>query len=612
MEKRRDLWLLFVLLGSHFYLLNEFRAFANPNVHSRVYLTLAIVDHHTLAIDDCIARYGPVQDVAAHADRTFSDKPPGYSVMLAPLAWLLRHTVATGADARGMAIWLRILGVSLPAVLFWYLTRGYWIELAGDRRLGLAVVMAGALGTNFFIYATQLFSHALAGMLLFLAYRAASGRSFGQAARCGLLLALAFSIDYITAPAVLVLLVFAITIRNGARWRGTAALLVAAMPVAALWMIYNQLCFGSPVRFSYLSHAAAEYRPLIDRGWFGMYPPRLEGLLGLTVLPPHGIAVLSPFLLLAPLGWWRMRNSPSERGCALACAATFITTALFAATLVDWRGGWSVSARYLTPTIPLLLVGVAAAIRPANARATRIAFRAGAALGILQVALIAVTFPDCAPTFHDPPYDMAIPLLRAGCVNGAIWDSSAPPAAMLPFASLMLGVASWIILPARWLGAAVVAVTVTGQVFIGLHLDYARRLMVADAMWRMGYVCKSDAARAQLHAETLSKDPKNVFDLTELAWLRAASPCDEVRNANQAIELAERLSQIVGEERPGVLDLRGAACAEAGRFDQATAFADRAVRIAEQTGDRAMVDQLQSKRAAYQRNRPWRRPAVGR
>lgn len=612
MDRRRDVWLLIVLLGTHLYLGNEFRAFANPNVHSRVYLTLAVADHGTLAIDQCVERYGPVQDIAAYGGKTFSDKPPGYSILLTPIAWALRHTVAAGADAREMAIWLRVLGVSIPVALFWYLTRGYWIGVAGDRRLGLMVVLAGALGTNFFIYATQLFSHALAGVLIFLAYRDAAERSMGRAARCGLLLALAFSVDYIVAPAVVVISLFSVLNRSQALVRGAAALFGAALPIAVMWMAYNQACFGSPIRFSYLSHADAQYRPLIEGGWLGMYPPRLQGLLGLTVLPPYGLAVLSPFLVLAPLGWWRMWKIAAERGGAMAGAATFVGVMIFAATLVDWRGGWAVSARYLTPTIPILLVGVAAAIRPDSARAARFFFRVGAAVGLVQVTLIAVTFPDCAPTFRDPPYDMAIPLLRSGCVNGTLWDSAAPAAALLPFAGVMMGTAGWILFGAGWAGIATVGVVCAAQLLMGVRPDYERRLMLADAMWRMGYVCKSDAARAQLHAETLARDPKNAFDLTELAWLRASSPCSEVRDGAKAIELAERLMGVVGQDRADLLDLRAAAYAERGLYDEADRDAQSAILMLDRSGDRSSRERLVAKQAGYRVGRPWRRPAIGR
>ena len=55
---------------------------------------------------------------------------------------------------------------------------------------------------------------------------------------------------------------------------------------------------------------------------------------------------------------------------------------VFAMTTVDWRGGWSVSVRYLVPAIPFLLEGVAAAITTTVAIAV---FMAGALLGILQV-----------------------------------------------------------------------------------------------------------------------------------------------------------------------------------------------------------------------------------
>lgn len=612
MKPPRDLWLLFLLLGTHLYLGNEFRAFANPNVHSRVYLTLAIADHGAFAIDRCIERYGPVQDIAVCGGHTFSDKPPGHSVILAPIAWIIRNTFGADADARTMAIWLRTFGISIPAALFWYFTRGYWIAQAGDRRLGLSVLLAGALGTNFFIYSTQLFSHALAGILIFLALRDATEQSIPRAARCGFFLAVALTIDYIVAPAVLVLTLIAMFVRRRYLIRAGGAMLATSLPIALCWMAYNRACFDSLVRFSYLHHADAQYRPLIERGWLGMYPPRLSGILGLTVLPPHGLFILSPFLAIAPIGWCRMRSAADQRGPAAACTMTFLATLIFAATLVDWRGGWSVSARYLAPTVPLLMIGVAAAVRAHGTRASRWFLRAFAAIGIIQVTVIALTFPDCAPIFRNPPYDLAIPLLRAGCFNGVLWNSAITPAALIPFAAAMAAVAVWILLPNRWPGFLSVAIVIAAQWLAGAHGDYGRDLMLADAMWRMGYYCQSDTALARLHANTLAHDPNNLFDLRQLTWLRAASPCDDVRDPVQAKQLADHLVSVAGAADADAQDASAAAYAASGDFDAAVLAINRAIAAASRSENQVVLKQMADRRAAYKAGKAWRRPVVGR
>src|SRR5262249_21727362 len=191
--------------------------------------------------------------------------------------------------------------------------------------------------------------------------------------------------------------------------------------------------------------ADPHYRSAYQLGFAGVNRPDGLALPGMTILPPHGMALLSPFLILAPLGWWRMWRQPATRGNAVVCTLVCVATGLFISTLVDWRGGWSVSVRYLVTVLPFALEGVAAAIAPREARPARFIFVAGAIVGIVQTALAAVTFPNFPPNFRDPCFDLAIPLLLRGCVNGTLRNSAAPPAELIPFAALMLIAIGWIV-----------------------------------------------------------------------------------------------------------------------------------------------------------------------
>lgn len=581
--------LLLLLLATHLYFANEFRAFPNPNVHSRLYLTLAIVDHGTFSIDPVVARFGPVQDVAVHGGRTFSDKPPGHSVALAPFAWLLRRALIGSDDLRGMAIALRVIGASLPAVFFWYVTRRQWSAQAGGEQLGRALLLAGALGTNFFIYATQLFSHVPAAILLFVAARMASRGTRGGAAACGTALSAAFAFDHVVAPAIAVLAIVAVVTARHGRLAAAALVLLGAAPLACGWMAYNRACFGSPVVFSYLEHADPLYRPLIEHGVLGMRSPDVRGLLGMFLLPSHGWLYMSPFLVLAVLGWRRMWRG-GERVAAVACAAVVGSVALFVSMLVDWRGGWSVSVRYLVPVLPFMLDGVAAAIRDHRARCSRAVFGIGAALGFWHTALAAMTFPDFPATLVEPFFQLCVPLLAAACVNGVVWNSAAGVGWLAPFAALM-GVAVVVCLrpvinapltPAKF--AAIVLGLIVVRLPLARGLDYQRRLTLADVMGRMGYTCRAESAGAALHATTLRTDPDNVYELTELAWIRATSPCENLRSADEAVRLAERAIRAGGSSSARTHDVWAACLAAAGRFDEAASAAEEAIRIGGEDG----------------------------
>ena len=68
--------------------------------------------------------------------------------------------------------------------------------------------------------------------------------------------------------------------------------------------------------------------------------------------------------------------------------------------------------------------------------------------------------------------------------------------------------------------------------------------------------------------------------LQALGWLRATAADPAVRNAGEALALAERLAATGGVDRAAALDLRAAALAELDRFDEAIPFAQQALDLA--------------------------------
>ena len=61
-----------------------------PNERTRVYLTMALVDHGTLAIDAPLRRFGSVYDLAQFRGRYFTDKAPGTSFLAVPIYAFVR------------------------------------------------------------------------------------------------------------------------------------------------------------------------------------------------------------------------------------------------------------------------------------------------------------------------------------------------------------------------------------------------------------------------------------------------------------------------------------------------------------------------------------------
>lgn len=615
----RDAPLLALLLLTHLYFVNEFREFPNTNVRSRIYLTLALVDHHTLFVDDVVRRFGPTQDLALSRGRYYCDKAPGYSFLLAPLAWVLRATVGAHDDIRLMAILLRVFGLSLPAVAFWFCTRGYWRRLAGDDRLGTAVIVAGALGTNFFIYSTQLFAHAAAAMLIFLGVRAAGSNAPRRLALAGALAGLAFTIDYMVAPAIVVLTGWILLRGSSRRLVEAASLAAGGLPLAMLWMTYNWACFGGPLSTGYHHSADPHYLAQYQHGVAGIQVPDAASLFGMTIRPDHGMVYLSPFLLLAPWGWWRLARDRSMPGIAPLSWAYALGIFAFATTTVDWRGGWSVSIRYLVPALPFVFEGVASALHGSRSLLVSVVFRVGAAMGLLQTGVVAATFPSFPTAFRVPIYDMAVPLLLGGHVNGVMWDSECSPLALIPF-GLAIIAASIFVLTVAPLGAVerrgrLAFLWMVTIALIGLRAltapphDIDRRMAFADVLGKMGYDCDADRAWLDVHQRRLTTQPASPWDLARITDIAACSPCDNVRDLPRARDAAAQLGAIWGDKYAVIWLARAKVLMADGRFNEAMNALTRADALA--PADPAMRREIARVREACAESRPYRRAGPG-
>ena len=94
----------------------------------------------------------------------------------------------------------------------------------------------------------------------------------------------------------------------------------------------------------------------------------------------------------------------------------------------------------------------------------------------------------------------------------------------------------------------------------------------------------------------------------ELAWLLATSKDDRVRNAAEAIALAEPFVRPPAPASTQALDVLAAAYAEAGRFTKACDLASAAERKAREVGDTKLTREILARRVLYQAGKPCRAP----
>lgn len=96
--------------------------------------------------------------------------------------------------------------------------------------------------------------------------------------------------------------------------------------------------------------------------------------------------------------------------------------------------------------------------------------------------------------------------------------------------------------------------------------------------------------------------------LRQLGWLRAAAPIEAVRDGEQALAIAERLTAATGHKSPEDLDLLAAAYAETGRMDEAVEHATRALELAVSSGKRGRAARIEERLRRYRAGRPFRLP----
>jgi protein O-mannosyl-transferase len=130
----------------------------------------------------------------------------------------------------------------------------------------------------------------------------------------------------------------------------------------------------------------------------------------------------------------------------------------------------------------------------------------------------------------------------------------------------------------------------------------------AEAHYSLGVLLaaqgKTEEALAH-YREAVRLRPDWPQALRKLAWLLATDENGRVRNAVEAVQLAERLCEITGQQQADALVVLAAAYAEAGRFTEAVRVAQKALELAKTNRQQELAGQVQAQLKLYQDGRPW-------
>lgn len=438
---RVGLWLAGLFLLCFLYFLPRP---ADWNQDSRLDMTLALVNHGTIAID---AYHWNTQDDDYVHGHYYSNKAPGQSLVGVPIYIAYRAVFGvwqgrSAANDIGLArTWNTLYysyyilqcveslyTVAIPAMLFLLLFFWFLGQFSTSVRNRVTLTLALGLGTSVFPYSQVLYAHVPVAGLLFagfaLVYSLAHGDS-SSAARAnwltthprlaaflaGLALGGAILLEYPAALVALCVAVYAV-------WRlprGLSVLVAAGgAPMALALLGYDIAAFHNPLITGYSIHSKVWNQVGTGVGGTAFtWPPRLDAIFGMTFSPYRGLFFLSPFLLLAVPGYilWARKGGRDWLVCLIVPPVLLLTMAMDA----YWSAGYAVGPRILIPMLPFLVLPVIFVLDRVVSRLGRIGIYALMAVSALNVWIETIGGRGYPPTsVANPLFQYSLPALAHG------------------------------------------------------------------------------------------------------------------------------------------------------------------------------------------------------
>jgi hypothetical protein len=286
--------------------------------------------------------------------------------------------------------------------------------------VGNALVLAFAfgLGTPAFAFSNELFQHQVgafgAFVGFFLLWRVIDeGASHQYLWLVGALFGLAAASEYVLAPILLCVVLWAIP-RIQPR-RHLLRVAAGSIPWVIATAAYNVVAFRTPLPIGYRYSVFG----IPEGSLFGLIPPSWESVYGITFSPYRGLFLLSPFLLLAPVGLYLMsRRDVRTRGLAGVLLLVNVALLGYNACYWVWDGGGSVGPRHLVPMLPFLsltIIFILDAAKHLWQRAAIALLVVVSIAGVWMQSLAGHNFPP--DTVDQPIMDYAVPLLQRGEVR---------------------------------------------------------------------------------------------------------------------------------------------------------------------------------------------------
>ncbi len=420
-------WAIFgLLLACHVYFLQIYPHFISPNELSRLLLTSAMVDDHSLSVDNAIKRYGHTQDMASFGGHYYSDKAIGVSVLGIPAFLAMRGAEFVSGiqfSTPAAIFWLRLITITVPSILFLGLFSKFWSRLKPDSKYIPHFVFLHLFGTVVFTYTMQFVSHYLLGIFLFSSacylneYRIDEQRPARLLILAGVFAGFSLLLEFPAIFPVTVIGIFALTVVRV--FRRFVYFAVPVVSAVVLILLCNYAIFGTPWDVTYRHMTSSFHVSAHAKGIVGIGFPTLEALYGLLFSRHHGLFFISPFLLLSLPGYYYLLATERWSFLAGLFIGIVVSTVLIYSAFSYWIAGWNFGPRYLTSIIPFLSTA-AFYFGDDFLRKdllSRSAFVAVAIWSVLCATIGTITFPFPPDNLTDPVFFLNIPLLLNGATG---------------------------------------------------------------------------------------------------------------------------------------------------------------------------------------------------
>lgn len=326
-----------IYLALAIYLLPVFPNGGAANETVNLATTVSLVEYTSFDISRMDDLLGEDRDAVPVGEGVYSKRPPGFSLLAAPLYALSR--VFTGRPNReNLGISWFVLRFCLSTLPLLFLA--VWLFQKDADAYSLAALL---FATPLFGYSLLLFSHVLVAVLVYFTFRLLFDVKNAGLRSClqgGLFAGFAAFCEF---PALIPAVIFALGLlftESRHRSRRLFFYLVGFVPFPALLLIYNYLIFGTPLPVFY----PAEY---------GFALPTPYNLYLTLFSPSRGLFFFSPILLFSIFAFFTARETGTLRKRVKITAILFSLVLMsgYAAVRTDWMLG----AAPLLFVVPLML-----------------------------------------------------------------------------------------------------------------------------------------------------------------------------------------------------------------------------------------------------------------